>query len=105
MLRGGTGGFVITMANYIYSGYGSGVTDNGARYDMSIWHLVLRKVAENYSCSIRRCLPDTSGFTEPPIFSTAGAWAGGVPNRIGLGCAYTDAGLNAVGLLRFNVVF
>jgi hypothetical protein len=103
--RASFGVYMANLSAYAWSSYGNGVVGTVA-YNRQIYAIRLKKVGTAYSTSYAQIDASVKagfagfGTTEP--FSSTTTWAG-TPDRIGIGCAYTDAGLTSVTILRFTV--
>lgn len=102
VLRNGVGVANVSLTAYAYSGYNADYAETAVRHRLEIWAVSIRKSGTNYSVAGRRCLPDVAGFNRLPVFATANVWAG-APNRLAIGCAFTDAAFSRAALLRANL--
>ena len=102
-VRKGTGIYMATLSGYAYSGYGQGIADPSVTHSRKIYAIRLKKSGTSYTCAFAAASdPASLGWGTGFSFSSSTTWAG-TPDRIGVGCGYTDAGMQGITILRFNV--
>jgi hypothetical protein len=101
-IRAGNGFANVSLGSYVYAGYNTQSADSTVAHQMQIYALSVRKSGTSYSVAGRRCLPDQIGFSGLPTFAAASTW-GGTPDRLTIGCAFTDATFTKAAILRANL--